>query len=169
MFDLSRMKTLALGGAIGGLVAFVLVNPFVRGKALLTAGAAARNWLQVGPIFGSVVGLTIGASLIAAEEWHTHSSSRILRRSLLGALAGAICGAVGGVDGEFTFAVFNAVNVVVARCVGWAFMGAAAGVCPGLVSRSRKCAELGAIGGLLGGAVGGLLFDVVALICGSMA
>ena len=47
--------------------------------------------------------------------------NRILRRSLIGALAGAVCGAMGGIDGEFTFAVFKGLNVVVARCLGWRF------------------------------------------------
>ena len=53
-FDLAQMKTLALGGAVGGLVAFLFVNPLAAGeRPFLPSGAAARDWLHVGPIFGS--------------------------------------------------------------------------------------------------------------------
>ena len=158
---------LALGGAIGGAIAFVLLNPWVRGKALFGDGDALQNWgswLTMGTGLGAVSGLTIGASLIAAEEWHTRSVNRILRRSLTGAAAGALCGALGGLDGQFAFIIFQSISVVTARCVGWGLMGAGAGICPGLVSGSWKRANLGAFGGLVGGAAGGMVFDVLALV-----
>jgi pSer/pThr/pTyr-binding forkhead associated (FHA) protein len=160
----ARIMKLALGGAIGGLITFIVFNPFLRGKALFGNGDTTQSWVTVGTMLGAVVGLTIGACLIAAEEWHTRSAKRILRRSLTGALAGMACGALGGLDGQFTFAVVQPASVVLARCVGWALMGAGAGICPGLVSGSWKRAELGAFGGLIGGLVGGVLFDVLALI-----
>jgi len=163
----TRVRTLAVGGAIGGLITFIVLNPSVRGKALFGDGDAIQSWVRMGTKLGAVIGLTIGACLIAAEEWHTRSANRILRRSLTGTLAGVFCGALGGLDGQFIFTVIQPVNVVLARCVGWALMGAGAGICPGLVSGSWKRAELGAFGGLFGGAAGGMLFDALALIARS--
>ena len=163
-FSFARIVTLAVGGAIGGLITFIVLNPFVRGKALFGDGDAVQSWVKMGTMLGAVIGLTIGACLVAADEWHTRSASRILRRSLMGALAGMLGGALGGLDGQFTFTVLQPINVVFARFVGWALMGAGAGICPGFVSGSWKRAELGAFGGLFGGAAGGMLFDVLALI-----
>ena len=163
-FSFARIVTLAIGGAIGGLITFIVLNPSVRGKALFGDGDAIQSWVRMGTMLGAVIGLTIGACLVAAEEWHTRSASRILRRSLMGALAGVLGGALGGLDGQFTFTVIQPINVVAARCAGWALMGAGAGICPGFVSGSWKRAELGAFGGLIGGAAGGLLFDALALI-----
>ena len=160
----TRIMVLALGGAIGGLIAFIILNPSLRGKALFGDGDATQSWVTVGTALGAVIGFAIGACLVAADEWHTRSAKRILRRSAMGALAGALCGALGGLDGQFIFTVIQLLSVVMARCVGWALMGAGAGICPGLVSRSRKRAELGALGGLVGGAAGGVLFDALALI-----
>ena len=163
----TRILKLGLGGAIGGLITFIVLNPFVRGKALFGDGDAWQSWVKAGTLIGAVIGLTIGASLIAAEEWHTRSARRILRRSLIGALAGALGGALGGLDGMFVFTVIRPVNVVLARCAGWALMGAGAGICPGFVAGSYKRAQIGAFGGLIGGACGGLLFDSLAAIARS--
>ena len=79
-FSINRIMTLALGGAIGGLIAFIILNPFVRGKALFGDGDATQNWVRMGTMIGAVVGLAIGACLIAAEEWHTHNLKRILHQ-----------------------------------------------------------------------------------------
>jgi pSer/pThr/pTyr-binding forkhead associated (FHA) protein len=43
-------------------------------------------------------------------------------------------------------------------------MGAAAGLCPGVVAGSMVKIRQGALGGILGGAVGGILFDVIAMM-----
>ena len=156
-----RILRLATGGAIGGLATFLVFNPFIQGGAMFGDAGADANWLTTGPILGAAVGLMIGACLIASEEWYIRKINRTASRALIGGLAGAICGALGGLDGQFMFAFFGYLNVLTARCISWALMGAAAGICPGLVSRSRKRAELGACGGLIGGATGGVLFDIL--------
>ncbi|HLJ57602.1 MAG TPA: FHA domain-containing protein, partial [Chthonomonadaceae bacterium] len=54
--------------------------------------------------------------------------------------------------------------VIVARTAGWALVGAAAGICPGVVSQSQRRTRQGAIGGALGGGAGGLVFDAIGVV-----
>lgn len=171
-YSIARIARLGLGGAIGGLITFALFFPLLRNNALVGTGSAAEGWegtfvrgyLAQGILLGAMVGMVMGASLIAAEEWHTRSASRIARRTLFGALVGAGCGALGGLDGQFIFTAISPLCVLIARSAGWALMGAGAGLCPGAAGQSIRRAELGAFGGLLGGFAGGVLFDLLSLV-----
>lgn len=171
-YSFARIARLGLGGAIGGLITFGLFFPILRSNALVGTGNAGEGWggtfvrgyLAQGILLGAMIGMVIGASLVAAEEWYTGSGIRITQRAMFGAMVGAGCGALGGLDGQFVFTVFSPLSVVIARSAGWALMGAGAGLCPGAAGQSLKRAELGAFGGLVGGFCGGLLFDVLAMV-----
>jgi hypothetical protein len=52
------------------------------------------------------------------------------------------------------------------RGIGWAVFGAAGGAVYGIVGQSVKKAKYGIFGGMIGAAIGGILFDPVALLSG---
>jgi hypothetical protein len=61
--------------------------------------------------------------------------------------------------------LYNALGAgLPARALGWAFVGAAIGLCPGMVTRDRRRAVRGLVGGWAGGFVGGLLFDLIGAV-----
>lgn len=163
----NRLLQLAAGGAFGGLISFLVLNPRTVREELEGAGDGLEAPLL--QVFGSslqlgiVVGMSIGACLILTEELGTGRPARILLRTLLGAIAGAFFGAIGGVVGQLAFSILlvGLRNVVVARTLGWCLLGIAAGVCPGLVTGSAARTGRGVLGGALGGAVGGILFDLI--------
>ncbi len=177
---------MALAGAAGGLVSFMLVNPTMAeeedrrlslGRLAVDHGEMLRNTLLLGLLLGALV----GAALTAADELQSRNVQRIGLYTVLGAAVGAICGLFGSIGGEIIFSTLlggasagGAVSrpiLIVARTFGWALLGAAAGICPGVVSRSQRRIAQGVVGGLVGGGLGGLLFDVVADITqgGSMS
>jgi hypothetical protein len=61
--------------------------------------------------------------------------------------------------------LYNALgDGLLARALGWAFVGAAIGLCPGMITRDRRRALRGLVGGWAGGFVGGLLFDLIGAV-----
>ncbi len=152
---------LAFGGALGGLIAFYLLNP---GMLDLERGGIqnASEALYLGPIIGA----TIGTMLILADEIQSPKPLRMTRNLLLGAFVGALIGTIGVFLADMIFDPLARERilplVIVGRVAGWAVMGAAAGLCPGVVSGSRVRMRQGALGGVLGGAIGGVLFDITA-------
>jgi pSer/pThr/pTyr-binding forkhead associated (FHA) protein len=69
-------------------------------------------------------------------------------------------GGGGALIGQLLFGLFG--GGTLARAIGWALFGAAAGAMLGLADRSRSKASRGAIGGAVGGFLGGLVFDLLA-------
>ena len=180
---------MALAGAAGGLAAFLIMDPGLRREELSerVSGLADAETV-LGTVFahalvlGIVVGVAIGTALILAEELEAPNLRRLLRRVLFGAAVGLLFGAVGGILGQVFFAVLSLAAVVarqaglgaaalwvltVARTVGWALMGASAGLCPGGAALSGRRMRQGALGGLAGGALGGLLFDPIGAVTGT--
>lgn len=166
---MGRVLRMSGGGAVGGLLSFTLLEPTLRAAKMARAGeggglnleaAAAR--LQHIFSLGLVLGAAIGVSLIVAEEMGALRVWRLLRLTCAGLITGGLCGTAGAFIGQIGFAAFVLAHLlIVGRAVGWAAMGAAAGLCPGAVTRSPRRMWQGVAGGLLGGGVGGLLFDAI--------
>ena len=75
-------------------------------------------------------------------------------------LVAAALGAGGALIGQLLFGLFG--GGTIARALGWALFGAAAGAMLGLADRSRSKATRGAVGGAIGGFLGGFVFDILA-------
>ena len=164
---MGRIVRMSLGGAVGGLLGFGLLEPTLRAaeeQQFVTSDlleAAARS-LQHVALLGMVIGACIGVALIVTEEVASRRPLRLLRLALYGFLVGSLCGLVGSFVGQISFAVFVALQLqVIGRAIGWGLMGAAAGLCPGTVTRSPRRTAQGMVGGLVGGLLGGLAFDAI--------
>jgi hypothetical protein len=71
--------------------------------------------------------------------------------------------AFGGGQGAIT------AQQVAARAIGWAVLGSFLAIAPGLVMKSRKRLLVGVGGGFIGGLLGGLTFDMLGTVTGSVA
>lgn len=172
---------MAAGGAIGGFLTYLLMNPSLsaselRGRQSYGSVSEAISDIVIGvALLGLALGVCVGVCLILAEEAPSRSLGRILRKALLGATVGAVFGTVGSLIAQFLFLLLLAgrhpseeggvsPTLIVARTAGWAVIGVAAGICPGVASRSGLRIRQGVIGGLLGGGLGGFLFDSLGTI-----
>lgn len=167
-----RIARLAAGGAIGGFASFLALNPGmtqreIHGQATENLALLLSETFSQAIVFGTAIGLAIGACLIVAEEIESGRLSRLLLRVVPGAVVGAAFGAAGGLIGQLSFSVLLLINLIVARTVGWCLLGVAAGICPGTISRSAVRVRQGALGGAIGGGAGGLLFDLIGLFTGT--
>ncbi len=172
----SRILLGALFGAVGGLLGFVfqeLLTKHDLDTLVMSEAAQMRNMMVQGLLVGMMLGLALGM----VEGVATGARDRVL----FGAVSGAAIGAIGGVMGlylgsiVFSLALFghpqeylmrrldllDFLQLVIARALGWTFLGALPGLAVGASTRSRKRALHGLIGGLIGGFLGGLLFDLV--------
>lgn len=177
----SRILIMAAAGAIAGFLTFVLLDPSLREQEMAShAGNIADIQDRLGQavmhavMLGCLLGAAIGGALILTEEAATGRVGRTVGRVLLGLVVGTVCGGAGGIGGQILFSILlvplavagqaGTPFLIIARTAGWSLVGAAAGICPGVVARSPIRVRQGAIGGLLGGAAGGLLFDAIAAI-----
>lgn len=139
----------AILGAIGGLVAWQISNYL----GLSFTGTFYMNVAIVGGLVGLIVGLFIGL----AEGLITRNWFQALKSGLFGALVGVLAGAVGLTVGEFLFQTVGAGEL--GRTLGWALFGLLIGLAEGLIGRSEVWKP--ALGGLIGGAIGGFVLELV--------
>ena len=116
-----------------------------------------------------LAGLLIATCLCIAESVvERNTSSAVINGSVgatLGLLGGVIVAlfvdrlyhAMGGVDGQMTSA-----RQIIARSTTWGVVGLTLTLAPGIVLRNWKKLAIGGAGGLLGGLIGGALFDPMA-------
>jgi pSer/pThr/pTyr-binding forkhead associated (FHA) protein len=175
--SLSNKITLSLiSGAFFAFLAWILVDftPIYDH----TAGriASGSGWqlvlvqLPITGLFGILVGLGIGA----VNGLSSGSAAQFRRDAFWGAACGLIGGVVGIIYGQAIFGVlyiqptaetagnpFVFLESVIARALGWAFIGVFIGLSQGLPSRSPSAARHGAVGGFIGGLIGGALFQIL--------
>lgn len=174
--SMGRVALFGLAGALAGFITWLVLNPSMSAseeQQRLGFGGAQdlSGLLSHVLLLGAMLGMTIGIALIAADELRTHNIPRIALTTLAGGIVGALCGMAGSIAGQVVFSTLlvpsavaggiNPILLVIARTLGWAIIGAAAGLCPGAVSRSPRRAMQGAFGGAIGGGAGGLLFDLL--------
>lgn len=163
-----------LGGFLGWLSQEMLIphsvtRDVLTGKVLPVAMTAGQSALFnfcvsgfLGLFLGSVDGVTEG------------SSRKLGRGMVIGAIAGVVLGWVGLTAGNYAYnllggesgkglGLFSFAQQVLARTVGWGFLGLGIGVGISLATESGKRIRNGAIGGLIGGLIGGFVFDMVAM------
>ncbi|HEY3298179.1 MAG TPA: hypothetical protein VGK34_05935, partial [Armatimonadota bacterium] len=106
-FSFQRVILMALGGAFGGILTWILLDPSIsRQEADRSAGGTYTHIA----LFGVVIGVCIGCSLVLVDEIRSGNALRIGLMLLRGIAAGAVCGLVGAVAGQI---VFGAVMTVI--------------------------------------------------------
>lgn len=168
----SRIVVGTLFGAIGGFIGFALQERLVTHDAILAPPLS--EMLRLGALVGTMLGLAIGS----VEGAVVGSANRLLR----GAVLGAVIGAIGGMFGMYVGGiVYNAAlfgkdavildqssnlldftHSVLARALGWTFLGAFPGLAAGASTLSQRKTLHGLAGGLIGGFLGGFAFNLVA-------
>ena len=147
---LQRYYTAVLG-ALGGLLGWWVVGSVPTGSWSV--------WVAY-PLIGAGLGLFIGGCVAATDgALIKRSAGRGLRDGLLGAVAGAAAGLAGLLLAELLFLGIG--GGLLGRTVGWMLLGGMIGLSDILVSRQRSRALYGGLGGLAGGALGGLLYEAL--------
>ncbi len=153
----------AVFGGLGGLLGWVLFGVFFGPRQ-----TGVPFWLAS----GAVIGAAIGYFVVSVEAIRDRSLVRFSRLASYGLLLGALGGALGMLAGEAINSLLvgsvgadrgnmlKALGGMLARGVGWMFLGLAVGVSEGIAARSLGKFSYGAIGGSLGGFVGGCFFYV---------
>ncbi len=169
--DIVGVLMMILAGAIGGFVAWLLVEPFVTDpvagaepvRQLLTQVLGAMG------LFAACVGGMIGMALGSVEGLTSRTWEKAGKGALLGLGIGGAGGFVGGVIGQVMYGALGGgrlspLTQIIVRGMAWALVGLFVGLGQGVMMRARPKIVNGLIGGLIGGLVGGLLFDPVAAI-----
>lgn len=163
-----------LGGFLGWMSQEMLVphsvtRDMLTGKVSpvpLTSGQSALFNFCVSGFLGLLLGSVDGV----AEG----SSRKLGRGMILGGIAGVLLGWIGLTAGNFAYnalggetgrgiGLFSFAQQVVARTIGWGFLGLGVGVGAAIATESAKRIRNGALGGLIGGLIGGFVFDMVAM------
>ncbi len=136
-------------GAIGGLMAWFLIGIF-----------PTTSWnVHLANMFaGAGIGLLIGAALGVVEGLLV---KRSIFRALIGASTGGLAGLVGGafglLIGGFVFVIIQ--GGFIGRMFGWMLLGGALGLGQSLWGLHAKRVVYGSTGGIIGGLVGGALYE----------
>lgn len=153
----------AIFGAMGGLVGWMLFGVFGDKTS------AGDDFQQL--LGGGLVGGMIGYLVVSAEAIRDRSLVRFCRLATYGLVLGGLGGALGMWLGDrVNFRLVGligpgqyggaAVMRVLARGLGWFFLGLAVGVGEGAAARSAAKLCYGTLGGALGGFLGGMVFGV---------
>ena len=164
---------LGLAGLIGAFAAWAICEPaFVEGEGKSRWG----NTLMF-PLMVILMCLGFGV----AESIVERSSRKFILRGMLSLVVGAPLGFIFDYVANFVYTVAlvwvreAGVTSVqnpafwIARAGAWAVLGVAGGVAYGVVGRSGKKCLYGIVGGVLGAAVGGLMFDPISMSLGTAA
>lgn len=139
----------AVLGALGGLLGWWVIGSFSLVHLSI--------WVAF-PIVGAGLGLFIGGCVAATDgALIKRVPRRAIRDGFFGAVAGLVAGLVGLLLAEIIFLTMGA--GFVGRILGWMLLGGFIGLSDMVVSRQRRRALFGAFGGLIGGALGGLLYE----------
>ena len=153
-----RLYFNAVFGGLGGLLGWMLFGVLgdrTRGDGL--------NLL----LGGALIGALIGYFVVGVDAIRDQAPVRFARLGSYGALLGCVGGALGMYLGDqvnfLLVRLFGGEYLIVtmlARGLGWSFLGVAIGASEGIAARSLGKFYYGTAGGLLGGLVGGALFEL---------
>jgi hypothetical protein len=170
---LKRIIILALG-----ILSGILVWPFIEVLIILQSNFPSYLFFSItmGAVFGGIFGAVYGTGegIIASS----------LRRICRGALTGFVTGFIGGIAafllgqwilfllGQYFFVSyrnFTYIGLPLARAIGWAVTGVFIGMVEGIRAGSRKKIGIGALGGFLGGILGGGVIEYSRLLIENFA
>jgi pSer/pThr/pTyr-binding forkhead associated (FHA) protein len=166
---MGRVFLRLLVGGTAGLLAWALMEPIAPKQFFDPRWA---DWsLKFVALIGALVGLAVGG----LDGYYLGSRLKTIRGLALGLIFGAIGGTFGfGLGGRIADSVFGNTGTVsgpmatqmLARVIGFVFMGIFLGFGIGLSSLSFRKGVQGMVGGGIGAAIAGLLFDPVSAIVG---
>jgi hypothetical protein len=156
---LLRIYFNAVFGALGGLLGWMLFGVFGD-------KAPAEGWPQTFQMLlgGALIGGAIGYFVVSVEALRDRAVARFARLATYGVALGAVGGAVGMFIGDEVNALLlswlggSTFVTMLARGIGWTFLGVAIGASEGIAARSLGKFSYGTLGGAVGGFVGGCLF-----------
>lgn len=139
----------AIFGAFGGLAGW-----WVMGNI---ATQTWNIWLS-SIVIGTGLGFFIGGLIAAADgAMIKHVASRAVQDGIRGAIAGAAAGFIGLLLAQATWFLLS--GGFVARALVWGILGLLIGLGDFAVSRRWQRATYAALGGLIGGLTGGLIYE----------
>jgi hypothetical protein len=158
---------LGLAGCLGALLGWAIAEPgFVDG-----AGRRWGNLLMI-PLLVTLmcVGFAVAESLVERS-----AKKALVRCGLalpLGIALGFLFDGLANIFYSIGLSIcaqlgaqsFHSPSVWVARGIGWMVLGVAGGVVYGILGQSMKKTGYGALGGALGAAVGGVIFDPISFV-----
>ena len=160
----------AVLGALGGLIGWMLFG------ALGDKAAPQGRLTEQLALGGALIGGLIGYLVVGADALRDRAPVRFGRLASYGAALGAAGGALGMLLGDaVNFGIVAwlgadrdggapaLAGAMLARGLGWLFLGAAVGAGEGVAARSLGKFSYGTLGGALGGFVGGALFALLYL------
>jgi hypothetical protein len=157
---------LGVAGLLGALVAWALCEP---GFTDLGAHRWGNFWMIPAIITLMCMGLGIAESIVE------RSVRKALLRGVLAVPLGVILGFVFEFMANLIYNIglsicssagvqsYRNPAVWIARGIAWAVFGAAGGVVYGIVGQSGKKTKYGILGGAIGAAIGGMVFDPIAI------
>jgi hypothetical protein len=164
---LGRIYFNAVFGGLGGLLGWMLFGVFGDKSA---ADSDATRQLILG---GALIGGAIGYFIVSVEAIRDRSLLRFVRLACYGVVLGMLGGALGILIGDWVNfglirwlgasrqgAGWHLLGTMLARGLGWMFLGVAVGVSEGIAARSLGKFSYGTLGGAIGGFVGGMLFGL---------
>ena len=165
-----------LAGGLAGVLAWTLTDLTGWFTDIFQPHRLVRSGLFGDPkflLYGALFGLLLGLMLAVVDTLSIESKRRLIQTLAAGAGIGALGGWVGLSVGQGLFGVIVGTGSVeitspgrffvllVARALGYAFIGGTVGAAQGIVSRSPLIARQGALGGLIGGFFGGSAFEIL--------
>lgn len=168
---LVRIYFNAVFGALGGLLGWMLFgvlgekNP-TDDKVFLFLTRSDLNSMLGGALIGGLIGYFI----VSVEAIRDRALIRFARLASYGVVLGAIGGALGMYIGDkVNYALIGAAGdnwfiSMLARGIGWTFLGISIGFSEGIAAKSLGRLSYSTIGGAIGGFVGGCLFMLFYLI-----
>jgi len=163
---LSRIYFNAVFGALGGLLGWLLLGVFC--DKTVTKDRLPGQILLMGVLIGGAIGYFV----VSVEAMRDRSLVRFVRLASYGVLIGAIGGGLGILIGDEVNnslvvklgadhrSVGVLLGTMLARGLGWTFLGVAIGLSEGIAARSLGKLTYGTLGGAIGGFVGGALFGL---------
>lgn len=165
-----KMKQkILLSAVIGGLGGIAAWSPV---EGALHLQNQMHSIILANILFGVIAGIIFGFFLGSIEGVLFKSGAKLRKGIFWGMLLGIIGGAFGLFAGRFIIVVtgdiffrmkqwYSPVILVLIKSAGWSIFGAAIGVSGGIVLRSKGKILQGALGGLTGGFIGGLAFELI--------
>jgi len=160
---------LGIAGLLGALLAWALAEP-----AFVDGGAAGHRWGNIWMMPMVITLQCVGFAI--AESLVERSAKKAVVRGLLALPLGVVLAFVFDFAAEIIFRIgvtiaaeagaqtFRNPAFWVARGVAWMVFGAAGGVVYGIVGQSSKRTLYGALGGVIGAGIGGMIFDPIVMI-----
>jgi len=165
---LVRIYFNAVFGALGGLLGWLLFGVF--GDKSAPQDRLTAQMLLGGALIGGVIGYFV----VSVEAIRDRNPVRFARLASYGVVLGAVGGALGMLLGDWVnyrliealgasragSGMLHTLGTMLARGLGWTFLGVAVGLSEGIAARSLGKLSYGTAGGAVGGFVGGALFGL---------